>query len=474
MKIVRLCCFLLFICAQAAQAELPDSVAQALRQAGVPQDNVSVFVQAVDQPQPVLSHNAEVGRNPASTMKLVTTYAGLELLGPAYRWRTEAYGDGVLQNGVLQGDLILKGYGDPYFMAEDLWRLLNRLREAGVRDIRGNLILDKTYFAPRTDNPGAFDDEPYRAYNAPPNAMLFNLESTTFHFQPALKNDDLSINITAQPDSPQIRVINHLDASTAACPGWKNRLAYDITPATTPQDTASITFKGTYYADCGEHELELSLLDGDSYIYGLFRKLWQQLGGSFNGQLQQAPTPATAVKLLEQESLPLAEVVRYINKYSNNLMARQLLLTIAAESSGQPGIEAGGETAIYAWLAGKNLYFPELVMENGAGLSRIARISAQHMGELLLQAYNSPVMPELMSSLPILSVDGTLSRRLHESPATHSAHIKTGSLEGVRAIAGYVLDAHQRRWVVVFMASDMRAADTRHAQDALIEWVYAH
>lgn len=475
-KIARKCCYALLLWASVVHAELPAPVAEALQQAGVPQNSVAVFVQAVDQQQPLVSHNVETALNPASTMKLVTTYAGLELLGPAYRWPTEVYRDGDLKDGVLHGDLILKGYGDPYFMAADLWRLLNRLRQAGVQDIRGNLVLDKTYFAARNDDPGAFDDEPYRAYNATPSALLLNLKSTTFHFQPEARDGGLSLDITAQPDLPQIRVVNHVEVSTRACPGWRNALGYDIDAATpaSPDSVSTVTFTGTYFADCGEHDLELSLLDDASYTYGLFRKLWQQLGGSFQGELRQAPLPVTAVKLLEQQGLPLADVVRYINKYSNNLMARQLLLSIAAESSGLPGLEDEGEAAIRAWLAGKGLDFPELAIENGAGLSRIARISAQHLGQLLLDAYASPVMPELMSSLPVLSVDGTLGRRLRDSPAEGSAHIKTGSLDSVRAIAGYVLDEHRRRWVVVFMASDPRAAYMRNAQDALVEWVYAH
>lgn len=457
----------------AAHAELPIAVTQALQDAQVSENNVAVFVQAVNEPQPAISHNAEAGFNPASTMKLLTTYAGLELLGPDYRWRTEVYTDGELHDGVLDGNLILKGDGDPYFMAEDWWRLLGRLRQLGVRDIRGDLVLDDTYFAPRSDDPGAFDNEPYRAYNATPSALLANLKSTTFFFRP---QDDGRLAIAAEPALPQIDIVNEMKVSTASCPGWRSGLDYEVVPlaAATPAREVSIRFSGTYYASCGEHAIELSLLDAASYAYGLFGKLWQELGGSFDGGLRLQATPPTAIQLLVQESRPLGEVVRYINKYSNNLMARQLLLTIAAESSGLPAAEAEGEIAVKAWLASKQLVFPELVIENGAGLSRIERISAGHLGALLLAAYASPLMPELMASLPILSVDGTLRRRMHDSPAEGRAHIKTGSLDDTRAIAGYVLDETGRRWVVVFMASDARAAYTRDAQDALVDWVYHH
>ena len=471
--IVNLSCGLLLFWAVAAQAALPDVVAQALRDARVDENSVAVFVQAVGEAQPTISHNADAALNPASTMKLLTTYAGLELLGPDYRWRTEVYTDGELRDGVLEGDLILRGDGNPYFMAEDFWRLLGRLRQLGVRDIRGDLVLDDTYFAPRSDDPGAFDNEPYRAYNATPAALLTNLKSTTFYFRP---HDDGQLTISAEPDLPQIRIVNEMRVSTGSCPGWRSGLDYEVVPlaAAMPAREVSIRFSGTYYASCGEHAMELSLLDAPSYVYGLFGKLWRQLGGSFDGGLRQQATPPTAVQLLVQESRPLSEIVRYINKYSNNLMARHLLLTIAAESSGLPAAEVEGEIAIKAWLASKQLDFPELVIENGAGLSRIERISAAHLGALLLAAYASPLMPELMASMPILSVDGTLRRRMHDSPAEGQAHIKTGSLDDTRAIAGYVLDATGRRWVVVFMANDARAAYTRGAQDALVEWVYRH
>ena len=200
----------------------------------------------------------------------------------------------------------------------------------------------------------------------------------------------------------------------------------------------------------------------------------QQLGGTFTGGLQLGAVPPSAKLVAEYRSPPLSDIVRGINKYSNNLMTRQLLLTIAAQYTGIPATESGGEAAIRAWLASKGVDFPELVLENGSGLSRIARISAAHLGWLLLDAYQSPVMPELMSALPILSVDGTLKRRLRDSPMQGRAHIKTGSLDDVRAMAGYLLDREGRRWVIVFLANHPSAWATREAQDALIEWVYDH
>ncbi len=469
--LLRLCCLTMLLWLSAAHAELPETVNKALQAEGVPPESVSVFVQQLDQHQPVINHHADQALNPASTMKLLTTYAGLDLLGPAYRWRTEVYYDGSLRDGVLKGNLILKGYGDPALMTEDFWRLLTSLRQAGVKDIRGDLVLDTSYFAAESTHPGAFDNEPYRAYNAMPSALLVNLKSTSFRLEPGMQAALAPVSVVPEPDLPEMKIINQLKLVQSGCGDWKSRLDYAIKPQ---GHITMVTFSGTYAAECGEKYLELSVFDDATYTFNLFRKLWQQLGGSLQGTVRQAATPVNAVKLTEQSSMPLADVIRRINKYSNNLMARQLLLTIAAEREGVPATEVGGDKAIRTWLASKGWNFPELVIENGAGLSRIERISAKHLGELLVDAYFSPVMPELMSSLPVLSVDGTVGHRLKDSPAQGRAHLKTGSLDGVRSIAGYVLDQKGRRWVVVFMVNHPRAGATRNAQDALLEWVYQH
>ena len=176
----------------------------------------------------------------------------------------------------------------------------------------------------------------------------------------------------------------------------------------------------------------------------------------------------TARALALAESPPLAEVVREINKYSNNVMARQLFLTLSGE---RPASAEGARRRITTWLADKPLQLPGLVLDNGSGLSRSERIAADSLTQLLLAAWKSPVMPELMASLPLAGIDGTLKKRLGNSAASGRAHLKTGYLEGVRAIAGYVLDSHGKRWVVVFLINDARSRLGKPAIDALLKWV---
>lgn len=456
-----------------AHGQLPESVSRALAKSGVPQENVAIFVQQVDTPEPALTHFADQAFSPASVMKVLTTYAALDMLGPDYRWRTGVYYTGPLENGVLDGDLVIKGYGDPYFRAEDMWQLLTYLRQRGIRDIRGDLVLDDSLFQPQSASPGDFDGEPYRAYNALPSALLVNFKATSLRLVPDPRRK--SVQVLPNPEVPEIHIDNRLALSGGSCGNWRDALQYEVQPVPAENGGPArvlVSLNGSYAAACGEQALELSLLDDDSYTLSLFRKLWQQLGGTFSGDMRWQPVASDAVLLAEFRGAPLAEVVRNINKYSNNLMTRQLLLTIAAEYKPLPATEANGEAAVREWLASNDMDFPELIMENGSGLSRIARISAAHLGQLLVHAYHSPVMPELMSSLPIVAVDGTLAKRLKASPVEGRAHIKTGSLEGVRALAGYVLDANGQRWVVVFMANHEAAWGTRQAQDALIEWVY--
>ena len=448
-----------------AHAELPATVVDALKMAGIPQQSVALYVQAVEGKSPILSHNADKSMNPASVMKLVTTNAALDVLSPTYRWKTEVYRDGNLINGVLDGHLIIKGYGDPNFKAQEFWRLLMSLQQLGIKQINGDLIIDKSYFAKNVGNRKTFDDEPWRAYNAEPSAFLVNGRNTSFKFSAT----ETGVNVSQEFELPEVKIVNKMKLAQGTCGEWRSRFGYTVKPE---ESGAMVTFSGTFSPACEERYLELSVFDDKKYAFYSFKKLWKELGGSFNGKLKVQDTPASAVKVLEQLSEPLGYVLRDINKWSNNLMARQLLLTIAAEKLSPPATEANGEKAIKSWLSAKGLNFKELVIENGSGLSRVERISAEHLGQMLVNAYHSPVMPELMASLPILSHDGTIKKRLVDSQSNGRAHLKTGSIDGVSAIAGYVLDANNHRHVVVMLVNHAKAGASKNAQDALIEWVH--
>ena len=284
-----------------ANAELPDTVVSALNNAGIPQQNVSVYVQAVEGKNAILSHNADKSMNPASVMKLVTTNAALDLLTPAYRWKTEIYREGQVRNGVLDGHLIIKGYGDPSFKAQEFWRMLMSLQQAGIRQIKGDLIVDKSYFAKNVGARKTFDDETWRAYNAEPSAFLVNGRNTSFKFMATETN----VNVSQEFELPEVQIVNNMKPALGACGEWRNRFGYTVTPKA---NGATVTFNGSFSPDCGERYLELSVFDDDQYAFYTFKKLWKELGGKFNGQIKIQDMPSSAVKVLEQFSDPLGYV----------------------------------------------------------------------------------------------------------------------------------------------------------------------
>lgn len=443
----------------AVSAELPAPVTAALKDAGIPLTSVGIVVQGVDAPTPLIRHNAAQAMNPASAMKLVTTYAALELLGPAYTWKTEALADAQPGNGRLDGNLYLRGSGDPRLALEHFWQLLRQLRTRGLTVINGDVILDRSAFALPPHDPAEFDNEPLRPYNAGPDALLVNLASVRLTLRPSA--DQKTAQVIAETPDDDLHIDNRITLTQDACGDWRER----IKPAVVGE---TIAITGDFSAQCGEKALNLSPWPADRQVERLFRALWRELGGTFQGKVREGQTPPAAVGLATQESPPLAEIVRDINKYSNNVMARQVFLTLASERPASPD---GARQRIKGWLADKGMPMPEAVLDNGSGLSRGERISAGSLAQLLLTAWKSPAMPELMSSLPLAGVDGTLKKRLGNGAAAGRAHLKTGYLENVRAIAGYVLDSSDKRWVVVFLINDAKSRQGKPAMDALLRWV---
>ncbi|MBI3902175.1 MAG: D-alanyl-D-alanine carboxypeptidase/D-alanyl-D-alanine-endopeptidase [Nitrosomonadales bacterium] len=462
---------LLFICltGNTLAAALPPAVRDALQRAHIPLSGVGIEVRELSARKPLISINAQQAMNPASTMKLLTTCAALDLLGPAYTWKTEAYLDGELQDGVLNGNLILKGYGDPKFTIEQFWLWLSELRARGLREIRGDLVLDRSYFELPAYDPGAFDKDPMRAYNVGPDALLLNFNTLRLRYLP----EGNTLRIISEPSLENVKLDNRITPHPTKddCDNWDDGI--HVQPG-----GDSVILQGDYPSGCGEREQNLSVMPHPRYVEAVFRALWQELGGTLDGKLHEGVAGNSARLFSTHRSEPLGIVIRDINKFSNNVMARQLFLTLgapvpAASVEMQKPVTslARSSQAVSDWLQGQNLDFPELVLENGAGLSRTERISPHSMALLLQHASDHPLSAELQASLPILGVDGTVKKRLKETPAASHAHLKTGTLEGVKTVAGYVRSRSGREWVVVFFIEDPGAKRGQAAQDALIEWV---
>ncbi len=441
---------------------VPDPVSAALRGAAIPPGASAIVVMPLAGGVAIEANESQP-MNPASTMKLVTTYAALDLLGPAHTWRTEAFAAGTLRRDVLDGKLVIRGSGDPKLVIESLWLMVQRIRGYGVREIRGDVVLDRSAFEPLAHEPGSFDGERFRPYNAGPDALLLNFKASSLGFVP--DPDTRSARIVAIPPLAGTKLPATVRAADGPCGDWRGKLQADFSDPMAP------VFRGAYPLACGEQFWHLSLLDQDRYFSAAFAALWSGAGGTWAGRLREGTVPADARRIAVHESAPLAEVIRDVNKFSNNVMARQIYLALGTEGGRQPASAARAEAAVRAWLEGRGLAMPELVLENGSGLSRIERVSAASLARLLRHAFASPLMPELMASLPLVGVDGTMRKR---NGAAGSAHMKTGLLADVRAIAGYVLAASGRRYVVVAIINHPNARDGQAAHDALLQWVHAN
>ena len=454
---------LLAVCVQAraeTAAVLPASVQEALKAARLPPDALSVVVLPVQAGNPRLQHQAGVQRNPASLMKLVTTSAALDMLGTAFTWRTPVYLDGQVRDGVLQGNLYLQGSGDPRFGVEQLWLLLRRVQGLGISSIQGDILLDRSVFSVPPQDPGGFDGEPLRPYNAAPDGLLINYKSLLLQFVPDQANKIARVH--AEPPLAGVKLQDSVPLSSGECSDYRGGLKADF------HNPLNMVFSGSYPLACGEKTWPVAYVEPERFAARALHGMWLQLGGQLSGTVREATPAAGLEPVFFHESPTLAEVVRDINKFSNNVMAEQLFLTLAVQKRGSGSALLAVEV-VQAWWRERLSGVEAPQLDKGSGLSREARLSAQSLAALLQWAWAQPFMPELMASLPVTGVDGTMKRSKSSAPA----HLKTGSLRDVMGIAGYVDAANGQRYVLVAMVNHANANQARPVMDALIDWTAA-
>jgi D-alanyl-D-alanine carboxypeptidase/D-alanyl-D-alanine-endopeptidase (penicillin-binding protein 4) len=450
-----LCCAPL---ALQAASSIPPGVAQAISAGSLPPSAVSFVVVDPDSGRMLLSHNPDTQRSPASTIKTVTTFAALDMLGPTFTWQTRAWSHGK--------DLILQGGGDPYITLERWWSFVQHLRNSQPRSIAGDIIIDDTAFSLPREDPGAFDGRPNRTYNVLPDALMVNFQSVEFHL--SADPESRQVELLASPMPVNLAIENHVRFADGRCNGRSGRVDFQV--ASSGWDR--VVFSGALSPHCAPQSIARVLLQPATYAFGTFVELWRQSGGEFNGALRMEPTPSDAKLLLSYDSLTLAEIVRLTNKFSNNLLARHLYLTLGSERFGGPATLEKSAATIADWAGEKGFDFQGAEMDNGSGLSRSTRISVMQMARVLSAAYHSPFAPEFLASLPLAGMDGTLRSRMKQAPAG-SVRLKTGHIDGVSGVAGYVTTPGGKTYVLVSLVNhgraDFGAGEPVHA--ALVSWI---
>ena len=433
----------------------------------IPPTAYSLYVREVGKQEPALAVNPDAPFNPASVIKLFPTLAALELLGPAYRCKTEAYALGNISGKTLQGDILFKGYGDPHLVIEDFRKIPEELRRQGIRDISGDMVIDDSYFAVPDEDPGAFDGRPYRTYNVLPNAFLVNYKAVYFHFYPAANGRNVIVH--PEPELAGLQIDNRLRLRRSSCRGFQRGIAMRVADA---EKADRITFSGNFPTGCRHYILPRSALTHNAYAFGIFNSTWQQLGGSIAGGVRNDRAPTGQAPLLTRRSKPLSDIIKLINKFSNNVMSRQLLLTLGAELRGQPGTPEKGIAVIREYLNSRGMDVETLKIDNGAGLSRTARASSSLLADMLEYAMQTRYRWEFVSSLAIPGVDGTAKNRLKYKTAAGFAHVKTGTINDVSAMAGYVQARSGRLYVVsgILNHRDAHRGSGKELMNALIIW----
>ena len=453
----------------AVAAPLPAQVSNPLQAAGIPEQSVGIWVQAVDSDTPLLALNPNQAFNPASVMKLVTAFAALERFGPAHTLDTRVLYAGSREGNLLDGDLILVGGGDPMLSLERLWRLLRQVRLLGIHEIKGDIVLDGSALQLPPHDPNAFDGRGLRPYNSGPYGVLTHFNTLNLTLIPGA-GADAPVTVLAGAPLAGVRIDNQISAAPGNCGVWYAQL--DARSETTP-DGLRVVLSGKLPSRCGRRDWSVAPLEPAAFAGALIAGLWQELGGTLQGQVREGRAPVNSVELLRDTSPAMADIVREMNKWSSNVIARQLLALLGSQERPSLDMVDAGRAATRNILLTAGIDADGLVIENGAGLSRIERITPAGLARMLQVAWHRPFMPEFISALPVAGVDGTARRRLNDSPARGHAHIKTGTINGVRAIAGYMLDHTARRHIVVMMVNHPKAAESRPAQDALLEWVWA-
>ena len=489
---------------------------------------------------PLLSHQADIARTPASTMKLVPSFIALDTLGADFVWHTRVYHTGIIIGDKLYGDLIIQGSGDPKMTHERLQQLLYKVQTAGIRHINGDIIVDSAIFKNVTKNPAAFDNSPLRPYNASPDGFLVNFSSIGIQSYPL---DNTRAQLTYTPQLANYQLPSMINIRSAAC----GQARYSLAPQWQP---TQLTLNANLPDSCGEHAFYVAYPDAKDFAARVIASKWQTLGNTLTGKVisQEAPylsnknvkeaksprgLAAIAISplpIVSYPSLNLTQQIYDINHFSNNVMTEQVALSIGAydnASINSTSINKAGSDKVNTDKAGVNkvdvnqestdkdkvihqqatslyqfgqppatdysqalqainhwwqtkLTTPPPHLTNGSGLCRDCTISAENLSELLTYAYAQPSFDAYVSSLGIAGVSGTISahsERLPESQAIGRAWIKTGTLNNVTSMAGYVKGLSGQDYVVVGLINSdqaLNAYTARPVLDAMLDWTAQH
>lgn len=456
-----------------ASSPLPASVTQALHAAGLTPDDLALAVLPLDGRWPTLMHRPDVAVQPGSTMKVVTSAVALEQLGPNHRGYTALWATAPAGGEVLRGPLVLQGGSDPEFDLPGLYALLLELREQGVRQIDGDLWLDRSRWQPSRPDRGVppFDEAPEFPYNVIPDPL--HLAGALHVLELRGEHDRVAARLV--PGLPGVVLDNRLQPADGRCGDWDGwETPTSQVTGEGPAAVVTVVLQGRFPRLCLRRQA-LQLMDRDLLAERLMRRVWTDLGGTWNGTVREGVVPAGARPIARRDGRPWGELLRPLNKRSDNAWTRILYMELGVAAGTSPGPASTAERAaavVRSWFERHGIDTAGLVVDNGSGLSRSERLTARQLAQVLKVSLDGPNGADLLMSLPTVGVDGTMRNRLRGTPAAVSSRLKTGTLRNVTALAGQVTDAQGATWVLAAVINAEEAPRRgRAALDALVAWV---
>lgn len=472
-KLARLAGLALAVClapalvAPAAAADIvPAAVGKILAKHKLSTKVTGLYV-AWKSGKPLAMLNLDRPFNPASSIKLVTSMAALDILGPGHRWNAGLYAAAPIVEGSVRGDLYFHGEGDPYLTNQSLLHLVAGLHRRGISSVAGDLVVDESIFEIPSYDPAAFDGRGTRAYNGSPGAAVVNFGST----QVVISSQNGAVGAYLDPPSATFTLVNNLKLRRARCSGsWRARLKERLTR--NDDGSAVLTLAGNYPSGCGEKSFFLlGQSNPAAHLAGAVIGQFEELGGEVAGSWRVEKMPRNAKRLVANSSRTLVEALWGMNKYSNNVMARNIFLSIGAKSELAPETLASARRAVEGWLKGYNIDTSGFFIDNGSGLSRTTRITPRQFGDALLRFVRTSYASELVASLAVLGRDGTARKWNASRDSAGNAHIKTGTLSNVRSTVGVVHNPASDIVFVMLVETRGTAAARRAIQD-MLDWAY--
>jgi len=442
-----------------SQTPLETRIMQIMSASVIDPDRTGVAAASADQGMTLASINGDTPFNPASCAKIVTSAAALAFLGPDYRFETTFYTDRTGRGYGPIENLYVSGNGDPSLVNEELWQIAEALVNHGIKSISGDIVIDDSFFDgpwyPRKDG----DDE--RAYTATTSAVALNFNSVKIIIEPGERSGEKAV-VTADPPTSYIRIVNNVVT------GRKFRAT--ITSGPSSEQVETFIVSGTIPLRAEPKSFYRNIRDPARYAGSVLKDFLAQRGVVINGAVRKGPVPSGSRGIVRWQSKPLREIVRDMNKFSNNFIAEQLIKHLGSVKKGTPGTTAKGVEVLDDYLSSLGVERGTYTLENGSGLSAVSRISARQLLKVLLAVYGNPrIRMDFIDSLSVLGVDGTMHRWRSSPNLRGTLRAKTGSLDNVITLAGYVPMSNGRTGTFVILANGFkRGKHSAHDAELMI------